>query len=137
MTITKRTVPTFEIKTDSRIQVREWNQIIETLPDEDGNDVIREIESIPHTGVIDPSQGDYDAKVKALGLKLTGQLAHSQESKIRETESKCKTAEAMCAKHCETITALEKEKATQQSKIVELESKIAEVQKVGEDVKSR
>lgn len=118
MTITKRTVPTFEIKADSRIQVKEWNQVIETTQDEDGNDVIRVIESIPHTSVIDPVESDYDEKVKALGEKLLGKHQFAQESKIRATEGRCRMAEDMCVKHCETIAA-------QSEKILELKVELA------------
>ena len=103
MTISKRTITTHSSDINGRIQVKEFNQIIDTTQDEEGNEYIEVLKSIPHSGVIDPSQGDYDAKVKALGKKLVGSLAASQESLIRTTELRCEVAEDLCAKHCETI----------------------------------
>lgn len=134
MTITKRTVPTYSADINGRIQVHEYNQVIETTQDEDGNDVIEVIKSIPHSGVIDPAEGDYDERVKALGERLSGSLAASQESKIRVTETKCRMAEDMCVKHCETIAegakkiaSLEQTIATQNETIATLEGKLEDL----------
>ena len=126
MTITKRTVSTHSADINGRIQVKEYAQVIETMQDEGGNDVERIIESIPHTGVIDPTHGDYDAKVKALGERLTGQLAASQESKIRNIEKQRDDKTGECVEHEKRIATLEKVIQAQESKIQELQSSIPE-----------
>ena len=127
MTISKRTLTTQTVDSEGRIQVMEYKQVVELVTDSMGSEYTRIIESIPNAGVIDPSMGDYDAKVKALGERVNGQLAASQESKIRNTEKQRDDKTGECVEHEERIATLEKVVAEQEKTIASLQKEVPDV----------